>query len=317
MTYKFKTWSEVSPTAKGSLAPSFELRGWEDLTKEDKVKIIKHLHSLGWFKSTEDALIIVDVVDSLNYNYKVHTYGQELFDMGGPQTNTYFRYTEETKKAAIRDFVRIIKNDSVDVVFELLSYYAKKLIDGGLLRGKPSDESVDKAFKKFDKFSNAINDIFSQFSINLSLTRQGFVPKQEQIVHDLIIEPTFRGLSSPQWKSVQSNFSDAMNEYQKGTKTTYSNAITHIVSALQAYLQIKVIGTVGKGDISDIINEGIEKNSLPNDSLSLKVMKGLSSTLMEYRQKQGDAHPKAEYATEESVRLVLNVAAVFIQHCNK
>ena len=317
MTRIFKTWSESSPTAKDKLMPSFELRKWDELTKEEKTKILKHLAAFGWFMSSGDADIITRSVDRLNIDYKVHTYGQKLFDLGGPESDSYSGFTKASKEAAIEDFLRIVKNQEADVVFELLSFYAEGLINDHLLKGSPPDEKIDEAYERFDRFSNAIDSIFSQFGINLSLTRQGFTPKQEQVVHELVVEPTFKGLSAPKWKAVQSNFSDALDEYRKGTEAAYSNSITHIVSAVQAFLQIKVKGKIGKGDISQLVKEGMKNKSLPNDALSRKILDGLESTLMEYRQKQGDAHPKTEYANEDSVRLLLNVAAVFIQHCNK
>lgn len=312
----FKTWSETSPNAKDNLAPSFELRSWDELTKADKTKILKHLAALEWFITHRDIKIIVGSVDRLNYNYKVQTYGKRLFDIGGAKSDNYGGYTKDTESAAADDFFRIIKEESTDVAFELLSYYAESLIEEYLLKGEPTDEKIDEAYERFDRFSNAINSIFSQFGINLSLTRQGFAPKQEQIVHELVVEPTFKGLAAPKWKAVQTNFSDAIDEYRKGTEAAYSNAITHIVSAVQAFLQVKVKGKIGKGDISELVKEGMKKDILPNDALSRKVFDGLESTLMKVRQKQGDAHPKIEYANEESVRLLLNVAAVFIQHCN-
>ncbi|GAC1600361.1 MAG: hypothetical protein NVS3B29_00710 [Candidatus Saccharimonadales bacterium] len=130
-----------------------------------------------------------------------------------------------------------------------------------------------------------------------------------------MLEPTFRGLVGGQWNPVQTNLADALKEYHKGTPEAYSNAITHLASALQAFLQIKVNGAIGKGDIDDLIRTGVHNGSLPDDEVSKKVINGLRSTVMEYRQKQGDAHPKAEYANERSVRLILNIVAVFIQHC--
>jgi hypothetical protein len=316
MAHIFKTWSETSPTAKGKLAPSFELRGWDELTKADKTKILKHLAALEWFVTNRDIKIIIGNVDRLNYNYKVQTYGKKLFDIGGAKSDGYGGYTKDSQSAAADDFFRIIKEESTDVAFELLSYYAEGLIEDYLLKGEPTDDKINEAYERFDRFSNAVNSIFGQFGINISLTRQGFAPKQEQIVHELVVEPTFKGLSAPKWKAVQNNFSDAIDEYRKGTEAAYSNAITHIVSAVQAFLQIKVRGKIGKGDISELIKEGMKKSVLPSDALSRKVLDGLESTLMEYRQKQGDAHPKAEYANEQSVRLLLNVASVFIQHCN-
>lgn len=133
----------------------------------------------------------------------------------------------------------------------------------------------------------------------------------EEYVH----EPLIKGLADKKWQPVQQELVDAISEYHKGNEKSYSNSITHLSSALQAFLQIKINGSIGKGDIDSLIRTGMNNGSIPNDELSKKVINGLKSTLMEYRQKSGDAHPKKEYANEKSVRLVLNVVAVFIQHC--
>lgn len=309
----FKSWSETSPAAKESLAPSFELRDWSSLSDDEKTKILKHLASLGWFVSSGDKDKIVDSVDQLNYTYKVQVYGKALFNMGGPESGN-FGYTSETYKAAADDFFTIIRELDKDVVFELLSFYVERLIEKHYLSDDPTDDDIDNAYKRFDRFSNAINEVFTQFGVNMSLTRQSFVPKQEQVVHELVVEPTLKILAAPKWKNVQSDFKDAITEYRKGTKKAYSTAITHIVSGVQAYLQLKVKGKIGKGEISQLIKDGMKSGVLPSDALSKKILEGIESELMEYRQKQGDAHPKAEYANEESARVILNLALVFIQH---
>lgn len=269
---------------------------------------------MGWFISSSEKNKIVTSVDRLNYTYKVNIYGKNLFDMGGPSPNNYGGYTSDTYDAASKDFFSIVRKLDMNVVFELLSYYAECLIEDMYLRGEPDDDNIEKAYRDFDRFSNAVNEVIGQFGVNISLTRQGFVPKQEQIVHELVVEPTLKLLSGPKWKNVQVDFTDAINEYRKGTKKSYSTAITHIVSGLQAYLQVKIKGKIGKGEISNLIKEGMKLGVLPSDALSRKILDGIESELMEYRQKQGDAHPKSEYANEESVRVVLNIALVFIQH---
>ncbi|MDB5163744.1 MAG: hypothetical protein JWS12_362 [Candidatus Saccharibacteria bacterium] len=267
--------------------------------------------SKGWM---QDKDIFVNVISQLNDEYKVKVYGIEFFEHGGPH-NTNWGYEECCKTPAAKDFFRIIRTQDENVVLELLSMYANSLIQSYYLKNDPTPENIVDAYETFDHFCNAVNDVFEHFGVNLRLTRQSFIPKQEKIVEEFVIEPTFKALAGKQWEPVQNEIADAINEYHKGNKKAYSNAITHLVTALQAFLQIKVNSVIGKGDIDGLIRTGIANKQLPDDQLSKKVIDGLKSTLMEYRQKQGDAHPKAVYANEKSVRLILNTLAVFIQHC--
>lgn len=312
MAIGFKLWSESSPSVKASMKPVLELRSWNSLTDEEKTKVIRHLLGMGWLKDYE---ITVNCIRALNDEYKVNTFGKEFFEHGGPHIS-YSTYDECCTKAATRDLFSILKNQDENVVMELLSLYARSLIKQHYLNGEVSEDDLAEAYSVFDRFANAINDIFDHFAINRILTRQSFVPKQEKIVNEYVTEPTFKSIAGKEWQPVQKEFSDAMVEYHKGTSKSYSNSITHLVSALQAFLQIKVNGKLGKGDIAALITKGISDGKLPDDELSKKVIKGINSTIMDYRQKQSDAHPKKEYANEKSVRLVLNVIAVFIQHCN-
>lgn len=311
MKNDFKIWSETSPTVKQALRPTLDLRSWDELEEEDKSKIARFLLQKGWL---QDGQLITKIMFELNENYKVNTYAKFLFSHGGPHQNVYSEYESCCKQAASTDLASIIKTEKSEVVFELLSLYARELINNNSLRSGATAKEIDQAYDRFDRFSRAVNDVLTHFGVNITLNRLSFAPRQEKVIEELVLQPTFIALSGSEWEEVQKEFSDAISEYRKGNKQSYSNAITHIVTAVQAFLQIKILGETGKGDIDDLLKRGIRENKISSDELTKKVLTGLSSTLMEYRQKQGDAHPKKEYANEKSVRLTLNVAAVFIQY---
>jgi len=308
----FKLWSEVSPKSKEVMRPFFELRKWSDLERDDKVKIVRHLRTNGWLKDKDK---FVNIAIQINDKYKVNTYAERFFEHSGPHSY-YGSYNECCQDIARDDFSSIVFDGDEAIALEALSFYAASLIEDHYLRGdNPTPEAIQNGYGALDRFSNAVNDVFDHFCVDLTLSRQGLLPKQEKIVEEYVQAPLIAKLVGKKWTPVQLEFGDAIDEYNKGTKESYSNAITHLASALQAFLQISVNGSVGKGDIDALIRKGINEGLLPNDELSKKIINGLKSTLMEVRQNSGDAHPKKEYANERSVRLVLNIVAVFIQHC--
>jgi hypothetical protein len=309
---KFKLWSEVSSENKMNLKPLIDMRSWENLTDEEKKKILMHLANYGWLDRAET---LARVADQLNEMYKVQTYALDFFEHGGPHYS-YGTIDSCCKDIALKDFARIVRRGKTDIVIEALSLYGQDIIDNSYLKGdKSTEEDIENAYENFDNFGRAINNLFENFGINLLLTRNGFIPRQEKIIEEYILEPVIKGISGKEWRPVQSDLHDALKEYHKGTKSGYSNAITHLASTLQAFLQIKVNGKIGKGEIDALLEKGIANGNIPNDQLSKKVLKGLVSTVMEARQKSGDAHPKTEYANDKSVRLILNSVATFIQHC--
>jgi len=304
MIKKFKLWSDVSRQAKAILQPELELRAWNDLIREDKKKITRHLMNLGWIK--DDGQLLVGVIIELNQMYKVNVYGKKTFEHFGPHRNSFGNYEKCCIEAATQDFVGILLSEEADAAIEVMSLYSRALIG----RGAGDD------FSELEKFCRAFNELAEQFSLNLRFSRQGPRIIQEKIVDNLVLEPIFTNLSGEEWEPVQSEFRDAMSEYRRATGKGYSASITHIVSAVQAYLQILINGNVGKDDISTLIAKGQKSGLIPDDQFSREVMGSIKSTLMELRQSHGNAHPKKEYANEQHVRLALNIAAVFIQHCS-
>lgn len=210
-------------------------------------------------------------------------------------------------------------------MIELLSLYCKVLIserkNEEISKTQDEDEKEYQQrlenwkWKNFDEFTQNLNEVFSDFGINLCLARQGFMPRQEEKIVKEIYKPVLSFLSHPRWKEVNNILSDGFTEYRKNTPQGYSNCVTNVYSAIQAFLQIIVYKKIGKGKIPQLISEAQKRNLIPNDFFTQTIFNNIELVFAYQRQKIGIAHPKKEYATEKDSRIILNLAIIFFQHC--
>ncbi len=328
----FKLWSELNSKAKKCLKPDFGFRPWDSLNDDDKYKIWKHLelhffdrnikrnhnnktyyHFFGkyWEAEEKEGRILYSIV-VLNNKYKANAYTPNFLE----NTNLI---------SACADFYNIFAKENSHVVLEMLSLYCKKLIS------ERSEKSIDRKedetiieyenrllnfrWADFDKFSNILNEVFNDFGINICLTRQGFIPRQEEQFTEQIYLPVLKCLSHAKWKEVNRILSDSFDDYRKSTPQGYSSSVTNAVAAIQAFLQIIVYAKTGKGEVSKLISEAQKKGLIPNDFFTTKIFNNIESIFARERQETGLAHPKKEYATEKNARLILNLAMIFLQHC--
>ncbi len=316
------------------LKPDFGIRSWDDLTEEDKHIIWKNLEWYffdkskktegdGWgnAKSYYDFFgeysddkrqkqdRIVYSIARLNQAYKAKNYAPNFLEKIDLNT-------------ACLDFSSIFMKQQGDVVLEMLSMYCRLFVverskKSPYREQKESDEAFEVRtkewrFEEFDGFVKRVNEVFNDFGIDVLLTRQGFVPKQEKKIFEEIFEPTLKALSDKKWEKVNEHLADAFKKYRD---SEYSASITNTISAIQAFLQILVDGKIGKGEISKLINQAIGKSIIPNDVFSQQIFKNLESIFARERQTKGMAHPRLANPTESNSRLILNLAMVFIQHC--
>lgn len=308
----FKLWSETNNEAKKLLNPNLGLRNWDELSREEKDKIWYFLSH--WF-NREDNLRILFSILQLNESHKLRSYAE-------------LTLKDFSKSNASLDFKNIFFEQNQHVVLEIISCFCQEIINerknehGRIYKSDYNTEKefieriTEWRFEEFDKFAERLNDVFEQFSINLVLTRGGFVDRQDSKIVNEIYVPVLNFLSLPKWNNVNREISDAFREYQLKTEHGYSNCITHAVSALQAFLQILVNGKIGSSNgINSFIKQAQEKELIPTDKFSSEIFKNIEAILMRERGKTGNAHPKQEYANEKNARLVLNLIMVFIQHC--
>lgn len=330
----FKLWSESNPDVLVNLKPDLWMRGWNDLTSEEKKKMWKYIED--WFFFIDDttynhrterheysfptkdiylsgevfSLFIRDSILRLNESYKHKTY--------------WARYLRSPKSyEACEDFYDIFLHQDENVVLELLSFYADSFIKWSIKERKylqrDKDENDDEyhdrfnryQYSFFDKFSSRINEVFTDFWVKWQLTRIWFWPRQSEEIIQKVYEPVLKFLSDKKFEVTNRELGDAFNDYQKWD---YSWSVTKTISAIQAFLQISVRWEIGKGDIAELINDAISANLIPTDIFTETIFKNLKSIIMRERQETADAHPKLEYANEQNARLILNLSMVFIQH---
>lgn len=312
----FQLWSDKSSVAKELLHPALGLRDWGDVSHEEKTKIWNYIRS--WFEPAREERV----------NFRVYITARRLNELHKYQSYAKDTLRSNSPDVAFDDFKHIFFEEHQDVVLELLSCFALEIIRerekefGGIYRSRyESDEKYNEVlfnwrWEVFDKFSARLNDVFEQFSINLLLTRSGFIEKQDAKITDEIYVPVLNFLSASEWKDINRDLADAFAKYQLKTEQGYSGAITHAVSALQGYLQAVVYGkTGGTEGIHSLIKQAQEKSLIPDDKFTSETFKNIDTILMGQRGKSGDAHPKQEYANEKNARLVLNLVMIFLQHC--
>ncbi len=332
----FKLWSELNPEARKKLKPDFGFRSWNSLSEDEKYKIWKYLESYFFNKDirkeryTENYYEFYEkyqeereqkqkrihlTIYALNHKYKAQTYARNFLE-------------DSTLNSSCHDFYEIFMKQDANVVMELLSLYCKILISERKdkttykiykTKGETNEKYLKRLqewrWKDFDKFSEDLNGIFTDFGINLYLTRQGFIPRQEEKIIKEIYEPVLNYLSHPKWKEVSMLLSDSFDEYRKNIPQGYSNCVTNTISSIQAFLQIIVSGKTGKGEISKLIPEAQKGSLIPNDFFVKKIFDNIESVFAHERKRIATPHPKEEYATEKDAHIILNLAMIFFQHC--
>lgn len=332
----FKLWSETSREAKEALRPNLGFRTFDDLKLEERKNMWHHLEGFffllekeydkyrpdsdenGWYYpilepfADEKRNYITGAIYLLVESYKSQNFAP-----------SYIR--KKTIFNALKDFYEIFTKQSNHVVLETLSFYCRSLFHYRQKRfldrlNNEDDNAYNKRRNKevqvtFKEFASRLNEVFEDFRLNTYLSPKGFLPKQDQKITNRIIEPALDALSDDKWAEVNILLGDAFLEFNKNAALGYSNCVTNIVSAIQAFLQLLVNGKTGSGDISKLIPEAQKKGLIPNDSFTSEVFKKIETVLARERQETGVAHPKQEYATEKNAKMVINLAMLFFQHC--
>ncbi len=339
----FKIWGKTKPEIKNILKPNLGLRSWDDLSSDEKdiiwsnladyffnvpknsdgtidvYELIKQntVHSnyeIGYKRSS-----IISSIKSLNETYMVKCFAPNFLEKRHLGFNESFPY-------ACFDFYNIFIKEKEDVVMELLSMYASYYFhcstsqNGEILKAYGTKEEFEKRkieakFAIFDDFSKRLNEVFLQFGIKWRLTRNGFIPRQDEKIINEIYNPVLHCLLDQKWKKVNEILSDAFSDYRKNTPQGYSGCVTKTISAVEAYLQILVEEQIGKTTLSSLISKAQKTGLIPNDSFTKTIFKNIDSIFARERKSTGDAHPKEEYATEKNSLTILNLAMIFIQHC--
>ena len=263
---------------------------------------------------------VVNLINKLNYQFtriqpgfNVHTMNVE----DGYQQNDEHLYL-----AAYEDFRNIfINKKSEDLVLLMLSLYAKCLIDKHELNlvdhetdSEKRKQRIKSAFGRFDNFAICLNHLFDQFSVNIVVTRCGFVPRQDERIVKNIYEPTLEILSDPKWDSVNSIFREVFAEYHA---QRYPDAITQAHNAVHQFLKIVFgeEGSSGKGQFGKLIKKA-KSQDIISQMDEIKVwINWTTGFLPSERANKGSAKPTSQTANSADALLVMNTALVLIQHC--
>jgi hypothetical protein len=300
----FNKWSQLNPNAKKVISPDLGIRSWDQIDKNQKQTIWLHFINKGWFNAGEETY---RAIKQFNEDNMAGSFCNHLQQHGETHYHEMRGIDYGIKSCcydvAQRDFDHIFHTLPQDIFYELLSYYASILYN----------DTLDK--KHGSRFENLFNNISNQFGLNVLLNNNGFILRQDPKITAEIYVPVLNYLNDKKWEAVNRDLTEATAAYLKNTEEGYSAAVTLIVAALQAFMQILVNGEIGKGDLGDLVKEAQVKKIIPDDSFSVKIFKDIESVLMQERKTTGNAHPKKEYADEKSTRLVLNLAMIFMQHC--
>lgn len=327
----FKFWSETKSQILSQLKPDLGMRSWNELSNDEKYKIWKFLEYFFFNPEKrvqsyyEDASFefsgddweknifknrVVTSIHFMNENYKHKAF--------------WSRYLKDSNlNNACLDFHDIFHNQDENIVLELLSIFAKILLNWSKEQNKYLSKNADETdeeyttrfldyqYQHFDHFSWRLNEVFEDFGLNILLTRQWFIPRQWEKIVEEIYKPTLDFLSDNKYKEVNRELWDAFSDYHR---KDFSGCVTKTVTAIQAFLQISVKWEIWSGDISKLIPEAIKLNLIPDDIFTETVFKNLESIISRERKETGDPHPKKGYANEKNARLIMNIAMVFMQH---
>lgn len=297
----FRSWSDSSNDALNTLRPQFALRHWSDMNDAEKDTVVRYFLNKGWFDTKYNNQTFA-TIQALNEKFKVKSYGRETLNHGGPHymegMGPGFRHQKDCcYKPAQTDAIGIMMREHGDVVYEMLSIYADHL------------DSDNLAI-----FRRLFNDISEQFHLNILMSEDFFVPKQDAKITKEIYDPVLVFLSGDKkWSPVSNDLRDSFSDYFKSTPDGYSSCVTHAVSALQAFLQIQVHSATGKGNFGDLLKEMTKTGIIQENRLAHHLLNNVFSVLMKERQAVGDPHPKDQYEDEKGARLTLNLVMSVLQ----
>ncbi|MFA5917580.1 MAG: hypothetical protein WC850_05105 [Candidatus Gracilibacteria bacterium] len=312
----FKIYGEGNSEIENKIRGDLSLKSWINLSEKDKQNIILNLEKKGWIDQYSD--ILVKIGNYFNEKYmsiypfrKLNSIIPEI-DYSRPN----FKNEYNMKSAAYNDFKYILLFAQEDLVYKVISMFANELNERHLFRlltDKSTTEDINKAFEKFDRFCNWFNHISEQYSLNLILTREGFIPKQEEVIINNIYIPTISLLQNPKWLKVDKLLIKVFEDFQN---KSYSSVISGSHNVLQKFLQI-FLGEKeenGKGAFGKYFSE-FKKNEKLNNQFTNGILTTTQSFLSSERAEKSDAKPGKKEPTLQDALLVMNTSLVFINFC--
>lgn len=313
----FRLYWEDNLEIREKIQPSLEFRSWNSLSISEKEIAYQELINLGWIEKHSEN--ITKAINDLNYHFLRVCPGRNYHKTPAVDSSGYSNVYRQ-REAAAQDFWRIFHEDSDEIVFRMLSKFCESYIDvwaynlAKWTKGKAQKDNIERAFWVFDKLSNCLNRIFEQFCVNVFVTRNGFVPRQDKKLSNDIYEPVLIVLSDPKWKSVSDHLSTMFSDFQD---KHYAECITKAHGAVQRFLQILVWeeGKNGQWELAKLFNNARDTGIIPKDRFTSSIIDSLQGFLSSERATNSTAKPAKKEATSSDAILVMNVVMIFLQHC--
>lgn len=318
---KFQLFGQDDPKVNASIQPVLAFRNWAELSIEDKRIALQALDNADWLNSYSGE--ILQTINYLNHAFLRQCPGKHLHAIK-PESDHRGGFGNQPKrmKASLMDFQQIFLQEKSDpLVFRMLSKLAETYIDeyNYGLAARATDETeleklLNEAFGRFDRFANCLNHIFEQFAVNQIVTRNGFVPRQDQKITDEIYTPTLLVLANPKWKSVSDDLTRMFEDYRA---ENYPETITKAHAAIQRFLQIIAgdEGKNGKGEVGKLFQAAKEKGLIPSNHFTVPLLNLIQEFIVSERANNSTAKPTLKDATSSDAMLVMNVVMIFLQHC--
>lgn len=318
---KFLLYGQDDPDVEQNIQPLLVLRRWGDLSDEEKTIAYRQIENSGWLNDYSSE--ILQTIEYLNSAFLRQCPGRHLHAIKPKQDyRGGYGNEHERKEAALLDFQHIFLQDKSDaMVFRMLSKFASCYIDGYDYRRATETEDeaerqklTEEAFDKFDRLANCLNHIFEQFAVNQIVTRNGFVPRQDEKIIAEIYIPTLKVLVDPKWKSVNSDLAKMFEDYRE---ENYSEAITKAHSAVQRFLQILVgeEGKNSKGEVGKLFKKAKDEGLIPVNRFTEPVINAIQGFIPSERATNSTAKPAVKNATSSDALLMMNVIMVLLQYC--
>lgn len=313
---EFRLHGEGAPDFDDSIQPTLDLRSWSDIPEMERATALQEIINNGWHNNDQE---IMGAVEHLNDRYLRLCPGVNLHSI--PRKRSDHGTDYERREAAVKDFDRIFLEENEPLVLRMLSKYAQLLIDRYDFRQAKSavdseerKKYVESAFEKFDYFANCINHIFEQFAVNQLMTRNGFMPRQDDVIEKELYKPTLKALSDPKWAPVNEILALMFEDFREGR---FSESITKAHSSVHCFLQILVgePGSNAKGELGKLMQKGKSSGLIPTNQFTEPFLSNIQSFISSERANNSTAKPSLSQASSSDALLMMNMTLLFLQHC--
>lgn len=313
----FKIFGDGNPKIDQSILPNLPLRDWTALDIQEKEIVIQELINRQWISQCSEE--VLKTIHYLNYTYLRLCPGKNLHNVKPEYTSRGNINRINQEKAAYVDFQEILRNESNNsLVYVMLSVFLKYnikewYIDDKETSSEEMEKNISNAYADFDKLANLLNHSFEQFSINVYISRNGLIPKQDNKIIENIYIPTLQILSNIKWRTVNKDLIKMFKNFNDGE---FSETITMAHRALQRFLQILVgkEGKNSKGEMSKLFREAKKQNLISNNRFIEPIFKVFENFLPAERATKSTAKPTKSDTTSSDALLVMNVVMISIQH---